>query len=411
MHAIIIADFADTNGGAQRVAVESARALAEIGTRVTFIYATGTAAQLAHPSIESICLGLEDVWSLGGASALAAGVWNKRAAAAMQDALAPYNRGADTVLHLHQWTRALSPSIFPVLRAANLPLFVTAHDYFLTCPNGALFRFDLEEPCLLRPMSLNCIATNCDSKSYLHKAVRVMRTAAAQRATRGVAVNVIHVSDRGRDILTPLLPASWQHYRLDNPVSIAKAAPVGRTGGRSFAYIGRLTSEKGAILVARAAAQSGTPLLFVGDGPARAEIQAICPHAEVTGWVPAEAVEILLRTRIRAVVAPALWPETGPLTVYEAAAVGLASIVSSRCGASERVGPESGFVIEPEVEDISRAFESLRDDNIAGRMGRAAYEHYWQNPTTPAAHARRLLDIYSGCEAATLHDEMMDIHT
>ena len=62
MHAIIIAEFADISGGAQRVAIESASALAEAGTRVTFIHATrGGGTQLRHPAIESICLGLEDI--------------------------------------------------------------------------------------------------------------------------------------------------------------------------------------------------------------------------------------------------------------------------------------------------------------------------------------------------------------
>jgi glycosyltransferase involved in cell wall biosynthesis len=412
VHAIIIAEFADISGGAQRVAVESARALAEMGVRVTFIHAIeGAAAQLEHPSIERICLGLEDVWTLGAVDAVAAGIWNERAAKAMRNALAPHVGAGDTVLHLHQWTRALSPSIFPVLRQANLPLFVTAHDYFLACPNGVLFRFDLEEPCLLDPMSLRCIAANCDTKSYLHKAVRVVRTAATRQATRGAEVNLIHVSDRGRDILTPLVPVSWRHYRVDNPVSIAKSQQVDSMAGRSFAFIGRLTREKGAIFAARVAAQAGAPILFIGDGPANAEIRSICLHAEITGWIPAAAVESLLRTRIRAVVAPSLWPETGPLTVYEACAVGLASIVSNRCGASERVGIESGFVIEPNVEEIARGFERLRDDNVASRMGRAAYQRYWENPPSPAAHARRLLEIYSARAAPeSQQDEMMDIN-
>jgi glycosyltransferase involved in cell wall biosynthesis len=305
----------------------------------------------------------------------------------------------------------LSPSIFPVLHQAHLPLFVTAHDYFLACPNGVLFRFDLQEPCLLKPMSLRCISTSCDSKSHVHKAVRVVRTAAAQRAIRGAEVNLVHVSDRGRDILAPLVPLSWKHYRVDNPVSIAKVAQVDSVIGRSFAFIGRLAPEKGAIHVARAAAQAGAPILFIGDGPASTEIRSICPHAEMAGWIPADAVEALLRTRIRAVVAPSLWPETGPLAVYEACAVGLASIVSNRCGAAERVGTGSGFVIEPNVEEIAQAFERLRDDNVASRMGRAAYQRYWQNPPTPAAHARRLLEIYSACEApVSQHDEMMDLN-
>ncbi len=411
MHAIIIADFADFSGGAQRVAVESARALAELGMRVTYIHAIqGAVARLEHPSIERICLGLEDVWTLGVVNAIAAGVWNERAAKALRNTLAPHAGTTDTVLHLHQWTRALSPSIFPVLRQANLPLFVTAHDYFIACPNGVLFRFDLEAPCRLDPMSLRCIAANCDTKSYLHKAVRVVRTAATRQATRGAEVNLIHVSDRERDILVPLVPLSWRHYRVDNPVSIAKAQPIENMAGRSFAFIGRLTSEKGAILVARAAAQTGAPILFIGDGPANAEIRAICPHAEMTGWLPAAAVEALLRSRVRAVVAPSLWPETGPLSVYEASAVGLASIVSNRCGASERIGTASGIVIEPNLAEIVRAFERLRDDEAASRMGRAAYQRYWGNPPTPAAHARRLLEIYAAQDAPlSQQSEPMDV--
>lgn len=411
VHAIIIAEFADFSGGAQRVAMESARALAEMGVRVTFIYAIeGAVAELVHPSIERICLGLEDVWTLGAVDAVAAGVWSERAAKALRSALAPYAGATDTVLHLHQWTRALSPSIFPVLRQANLPLFVTAHDYFIACPNGVLFRFDLAEPCRLDPMSLRCIVANCDTKSYLHKAVRVVRTAVTRQAMRGAEINLIHVSDRERDILAPLVPTSWRHYRVDNPVSIPKAQQIESVAGRSFAFIGRLTFEKGALLVARAAAQVGAPILFIGDGPAKAEIRAICPHAEMTGWLPATAAEALLRTHVRAVVAPSLWPETGPLTVYEASAVGLASIVSNRCGASERVGTASGFVIEPNLEEIARAFERLRDDDVAGRMGRAAYQRYWENPPTPAAHARRLLEIYAIQDApVSQQNEPMDV--
>jgi glycosyltransferase involved in cell wall biosynthesis len=411
MHAIIIAEFADFSGGAQRVAVESARALAELGVRVTFIHAIeGAVAQLDHPSIERICLGLEDVWTLRAVNAVAAGVWNERAAKALRRALTPYAGATDTMLHLHQWTRALSPSIFPVLREANLPLFVTAHDYFIACPNGVLFRFDLEEPCRLDPMSLRCIATNCDTKSYLHKAVRVMRTAATRQATRSAEINLIHVSDRSRDILVPLVPASWRHYRVDNPVSIAKAQRIENMAGRSFAFIGRLTSEKGAILAAQAAAQTGAPILFIGDGPAKAEISAICPHAEMAGWLPASAVEALLRTRVRAMVAPSLWPETGPLTVYEASAAGLASIVSNRCGASERIGTASGFVIEPNLAEIARSFERLRDDETASQMGHAAYQLYWENPPTAVAHARHLLEIYAAQDAPMSQQrEPMDV--
>lgn len=408
-HAIIIADFADISGGAQRVALESARALAETGIWVTFIHAIeGEARELAHPGIERICLGLKDVWTLGAAQAMTAGIWNEAAAKAMREALARYVGEAGTVLHVHQWTRALSPSIFPVLRATRLPLFITAHDYFIACPNGALFRFDRQEPCQLDPMSVKCIAANCDSKSYVHKMVRVMRMAVTQQTAYGAAVNLIHVSERSRAILTPLLPSTWRHFSLGNPVLVRKTPPIGNVAGRGFAFIGRLTPEKGTILAARAAAQTGAPMLFIGDGPARGEIRNICPHAEITGWLPAAEVDLLMRNRVRAVVAPSLWPETGPLTVYEASAVGLASIVSNRCGASERV-VGVGLMIEPTVEEIARAFERLGDDDLASRLGYAAYQRYWDDPLTPASHARGLLEIYATSGAISArHNETAD---
>lgn len=397
MHAIIVADFAELTGGAQRVAVESARALAEAGARVTYIHATETVDPLlAHPAIETVCLHQPDVWTLGAARGAAAGIWNTAAAHKMRAVLAPFAGASETIIHLHQWTRAFSPAIFPVLTQARLPLFITAHDYFLACPNGVLFRFDHTAPCELQPMSLSCIGANCDPKSYLHKAVRVLRTAATRQSFGTSDVNMIHVSDRGRDTLAPLLPTNWRHDRIDNPISIAKAPPIDATmSGRGFAFIGRLTPEKGALLAAHAAAAADVPILFVGDGPAAAAVRAACPHAEITGWLAPATVETLLRTRVRAVVAPSLWMETGPMTVYEAQAFGLATIASDRCGAAERVTAQTGFVVAPETQALAGAFIRLMDDRMAEDMGRAAYQAYWADPPTPAAHARRLLALYA----------------
>ncbi len=397
MHAIIVADFAELTGGAQRVAVESARALAEAGARVTYIHATETVnSLLVHPAIETVCMHQPDVWTLGAARGGAAGIWNTAAARKLRAVVAPFAGASETIIHLHQWTRAFSPAIFPVLMQARLPLFITAHDYFLACPNGVLFRFDRTAPCELPPMSLACVGANCDPRSYLHKAVRVLRTAATRQSFGTSDVNIIYVSDRGRDTLVPLLPKNWRHDRVDNPISIARTPPIDAAmSGRSLAFIGRLTPEKGALVAARAAAVANAPILFVGDGPAAADIKAACPHAEITGWLAPAAVETLLRTRVRAVVAPSLWMETGPMTVYEAQAFGLATIASDRCGAAERVKAQTGFVVAPTVAALAEAFTRLKDDRLAQDMGRAAYQTYWADPPTPAAHARRLLALYA----------------
>ena len=397
MRVIVIADFAVATGGAQRVAVESARALAEAGAQVTFIHAVaGTDPALDHPSIDKVCLDLPDIWSRGALSAAVNGVWNRKAAKRMAAALAPYARVRDTVAHLHQWTRAFSPSILAPLRASGLPLAVTAHDYFLACPNGVLYRFDKSEPCALKPMGAACLVANCDTRSYPHKLVRVARQYAAMSQRRGGRVDVIHIADGARDRLAPMLPAAWRHHRVDNPIAVARGPAAVIANDAVFATVGRLTDDKGALVAADAAARAGAKMLFIGEGPAREEILRLHPSAEITGWVAPGEVETLLRTRVRAVLAPSLWPETGPLTVLEAAAMGIPAIASSRCGASEHLGAGSGRVANPDPASFALAMRDLSDNETARTMGKAAYERFWAKPRDPAAHAAGLLDVYRG---------------
>ena len=55
----------------------------------------------------------------------------------------------------------------------------------------------------------------------------------------------------------------------------------------------------------------------------------------------------------------------------------------------------NGFLVDPgDVATLTDRLERLRDDALAERMGRAAYERYWRSPPTTAAHAERLLACY-----------------
>jgi glycosyltransferase involved in cell wall biosynthesis len=388
--AVILADFAVPSGGAQRVALESARALAEAGVPVTYLHGTGAADPLLdHPAIDTVGLGLSDVWDLPRAQGLAAGLWNRPAAARVRAALAALPPGPK-VLHLHQWTRALSPAVLPACLGAGLPVVVTLHDYFAACPNGVFYRFDRDEPCDRRPLSAGCLAAPCDPRGRATKAVRVIRTALTRRAFRG-PLDFVHVSDRGRRTIEPFLPPG-RHHRIDNPVAVEKQAPAAIAAHGPVAYVGRLTREKGADLVAHAARAAGIPSLFVGEGPLAEEIRRIDPDAEVLGWRSPDAVAALLRARARALVAPSRWYETGPLTVYEAMAHGLPVVVSTRAGAAEKVEDGvGGLVVEPTVAALADAFRRLDP-----AMGRAAYARYWAAPPTPAAHARKLVRLYEG---------------
>ena len=395
MRAIILADFAAPSGGAQRVALESARALAEAGVPVTYVHAVGRDGDppLEHPLIEPVGLGFADVWDLPLTKALGNGVWNAQAARRLKALLAGI--AGPAVIHIHQWTRAFSPAILPVCFASGHPVAITLHDYFLACPNGVYYRFDKNAPCTVAPLSLGCLVAPCDPRSRAHKAVRVLRTALTGQVLRGRDVDLIHVSDRGRDTIAPFLPQGVRHHRIDNPVAVVRREPATIGPGAKFAYIGRLTREKGADLLALAAREAGVPALFIGEGPLADEIRRLNPQAELLGWQSPDAVARLLGGQVRAVVAPSRWYETGPLTVYEAAAAGVPTIVSARAGAAEHVSrSETGLIVEPEPAALAQALRCLGEGDAAARMGAAAYRRYWSAPMSPEAHASRLIAVY-----------------
>lgn len=401
MRVIILADFAETSGGAQAVALASALALAARGVEV--VYVQGVAGpvdpRLAPAGVTCQSLGLTDIWARPPLEAAVTGIWDARAARRLRAALADLV-SPETVLHLHQWTRAMSPSVLRVLLRAGAPLAITLHDYFAACPNGLYYRFDRHEPCTLMPLSAGCVAAPCDPRSRAHKAIRVLRSLATRAALAGASCEVIHVSDRGRATIGRYLPPGLRQHRIDNPVEVERRPPAEiPDAATAFAYVGRLTREKGADLVAEAAARAGVPALFVGEGPAEAEIRRLNPGAEILGWRPrAEVAELLrARARARALVAPSRWYETGPLTVYEALAAGLPVVASSRSGAAEKVAHgETGLVVEPEAGALAGALRQLGDVGTARRMGRTAYDRYWAAPLDGAAHAARLVDLYRG---------------
>jgi glycosyltransferase involved in cell wall biosynthesis len=396
MQIVVLAEFAVASGGAEKVAVESARGLAEAGADVTYIQAIDGPADdlLDHPRIRRIGLGNTDIWQRPAHRAALTGLWDAEAAARLGAALDALPVRPD-LIHLHQWTRSLSPSVFPALFARGLPVVTTLHDYFLACPNGVYYRFDRAEPCTLKPLSAACIAAPCDGRSRLHKLVRVGRSVSLRAALKRQRLDVVHVCDASVARMGALLDGlAVTHHRVDNPVRVTRQAPADPARGDALAYVGRLTREKGADLVADAARAAGLPALFVGTGPLEDELRAR-PGVELVGWQAPDAVWALLRRRARAIAAPSRWYETGPLTVYEALANGIPVIASNRSGASEKVvDGVNGYSVAPEPEALTRATATLHDAARTASLGAAAHARYWANPMTLAAHTDALIAVY-----------------
>lgn len=395
MRVVIVSDFAMANGGAAKVAIDSACALAELGIDILFLYGTGAHdPTLDHGKIELVGLDLDDVWSLPKPQAARQGIWNAEAARRFETALRDRMHGP-AVVHFHQWTKVFSPSVFAVARKLRLPTIVTLHAFFAVCPNGVYYRFDQHEPCRLKPMSLACMSTNCDTRSYVHKLIRVARQAGSDHILDRLPFEAVHVSDGALAFASRHLSNGVGHHRVDNPIAVSKDSPAMVPSDGKLYYVGRFTREKGVDLVAVAARMAGMRCAFVGEGPMVDEIKELNPDAEILSWLPHRQVLDLLRLEGLAVIAPSRWLETGPLTIAEARAAGLPVVVSLRAGASEKVeNGIDGLIVEPEVQALASALARLRSDDTAKRLGAAAYERFWSRPQTPQQHASRLTQVY-----------------
>ena len=393
---VVLNDFCHAQGGASRVAIDEAVALRATGANVTFLGAVGpVCAELREAGISVVCLEQPELAdAIRHPLAASRPLWNQQAYDTMRELMAAHDRGR-TMVHLHGYTKALSPAPVLAARRAGFATVCTLHDFYAACPNGAFYNYRRQRPCVLRALSPSCLATACDKRHAAHKIYRIARGAVQRYAVRfpSRVNNYIALSDRSATLLRPYLPPDARLYPLANIIDVRRAPPVDPGAHKPLVVVGRLDDEKGVILAARAAASSGLPIVFVGDGPLRPFIEA--SGARVTGWLSAEDVERELRAA-RCLVFPSLWYETFGLVVTEAAARGVPAIVSDISAAAERViDGDSGWVFRSGDEnDLMARMAITRDDAAVRRAGARAYRRYWADPADPARHARKLLSIY-----------------
>lgn len=399
MNIVVVNDYASVGGGADAVAIDSARALAQSGENVIFFCAVGPVDEkLDHENISVICLDQQDILDAKSGRAAFFGVWNRKAYASFARLLSSLDRNT-SVVHIHSFTKALSSSVFRAARDSGFKVAYTMHDYFAACPNGGFYDYKKLENCPLRPMSPACIKADCDKREYAHKLWRCLRQA-VQTGRGGVPEQVdalIAVSGHSEDIIRPYLPENARTFRVRNPISIENQGPERVAEKRTFAFMGRLGVEKGPEIFARAALEEGVDAAFIGDGPMRGQLEELLPEALFSGWLrPENAVRLLRESR--ALVFPSLWHETLGLGVMQAKALGIPAIVSRGCAAAELIEDGvDGFLFERgDAADLAQKLRNLRSDSKVKEMGRNAHRRYWDDPWTPGRHAQQLLDVYEG---------------
>lgn len=394
---VVINDSSLAKGGATGLSLASALAFRKRGLAVTLL--TGDGGQnpeLAEAGIDVVALGQDRLLSSPMHKVLFSALYNKAAKEMVADWIAK-NDGPGVVYHLHGWAQILSPSIFQALKPVSDRLVLSAHDFFLVCPNGAFAFLNTGAVCTLTPMSGACVKANCDRRSYVHKLWRVARQAVRQSLfdLKREEPPVLAIHEAMRPFLVRGGVPDHAVRTVPNPVRPFLTERAHAERNSEFLFIGRLEDGKGPDLAAAAARRAGVPLRIIGDGPMRAWLEQEYPEVIFSGRRSFEEIGPLA-AQARALVMPSRYPEPYGLVAAEALWSGLPVIAADTAFlAPDIVAAGAGYSAPPRDEAaLAEAMTRLKDDEVARAMSVAAFERTRSIGLSPDAWTSALLAAY-----------------
>lgn len=357
MNIIIVNDFDYVQGGASKVAIETANLLSKDSEnfKVYFFYGSHAENSNLSSKVTRICTNqveaLKDKNKLRGCIN---GIYNFKARKELKKLL---NRldNRNTIIHVHGWTKVLSSSVFDIAFKMKYKVLLTMHDYFTACPNGGYFNYKKNKICTLKPLSSRCITCNCDSRNYAFKIYRIIRQFVQNKIIRlnEKLTDVISISNFSEKILKKTLNKNINIYRVYNPIDYDENF-INDDFKKNNYYlnVGRISPEKGVEDFCKAITISGKNGIVVGDGPDKKRLEKKYPNVKFVGWKSSKEVKIFMKNARYLVFTSKLY-EGSPLTTMEALSMGLPCIVWSGCAAVDQiVENKSGFVYN-DVESLA----------------------------------------------------------
>ena len=377
---IIINDFNYVQGGASKIAIDTARILNDTDLNIYFFSAVNKEEENIKGIKYVSSNQNEALKEKNKFKGLVNGIYNFKAKKELKKLLRQLNN-KETIIHVHGWTKALSSSVFDIAFKMNFKIVLTLHDYFTACPNGGYFNYKKNEICYYKPLSWKCIKCNCDSRNYFFKLYRIIRQFVQNKILKlnDKLENVISISEFREKILKNTLGKNTKITRIYNPIELNNEEFIESSNNEYFLYVGRIDKEKGVDLFCQAITELNKSGIVVGDGNEREKLQKEYPHIEFTGWKNKIEVKKYMKNA-RALIFPSRWYETAGLTVLEAQSIGLPCIVSKNTAASEFIeDKKNGFLFE-NLEDLKDKIKQI--DNIkmeTNNIEKFNYQNYKKN--------------------------------
>ena len=273
------------------------------------------------------------------------------------------------IIHLNIFQSQLTGSIVEVAKMYDLPIVYTAHDLKSVCPNYMMLNHGhICERCLYGNY-LYCFQSGCMKNSKAKSLLATMESMVYRQ--RGIYKKI--------DLV--ITPSGFYKKKLSESgmfdcdiIHIPNFLPEGtefksvRDGGNYFLYFGRLSLEKGILVLIKAYARAKVkkPLYLVGTGPEEEKIRRFIQEhnleskIKMLGFKSGDELKQLIQNALCVCLLSA-WYENGPYTIMEAQAAGRPVIVSDLGGLPELVTDSYQGIVcrQPYLKNTVKALQKV----------------------------------------------------
>lgn len=305
--------------------------------------------------------------------------------------------GDKDIFHVHTWTKGLSLSLYYFFFRKKRKIIITLHDYFTFCPNGAYYNFQSDRVCNLKPMSLRCFLSSCDSRNYLIKLYRFIYLFIYQ-----------FIYKRNKNLVSNIFISKFQQKIINkydcrinstiigNQIKIFNSnTQINRDKNKSYIYLGRLTKDKGVLDIAKAAKLLKLNIIFIGDGPLRDEIINIYSDAKITGWIDQDLMKEYFN-EARVGFLSSKWYEPFGLSAFEMMSQGIPLIISKETYAGELLIHKKNCIkFDFYNDDIINAIKTSFDNEMIRKLSINCLDFSQEFIKKSNNHKTKLIKFYN----------------
>jgi glycosyltransferase involved in cell wall biosynthesis len=305
------------------------------------------------------------------------------------------------IAHINTIHGHITPSIFHTLKARNIPIVWTLHDYFLLCPNTTFYSGDRVCEKCKDGKFYNVIINKCRKKSFA-ASFMVMLEEYIHRLMGFLNITDFFVVPsnflREKLIEYGFPPKKVVHipYLID-----CKKFKISLTNNGYILYSGRLSYEKGIETLIKAVSLcKDIKLLIAGDGPIRLKLEDLTKNfipdkVEFLGYLDRESLKKIIKGAMFVVV-PSQWYENFPYSILESFAFGKPVVGSNIGGIPELVKEgETGLLFEPgnSVELAEKISYLVNNTGKIKEMGLQA-KKLVEKTCNSEMHYKKVLEVY-----------------